>query len=135
MGILKDLANSLGITFEARETQERRPEPSYMMYVNTAHLKEGIGTGFGNTLCGTFTSLERATQYALFALEENKDDKWRHIQSFDLHDRFSVTNSGYAKDNWELTPNTKTWTYWKDDRATGPYLYDSEGKWLGWQKD
>lgn len=115
---------------------EGRPNPVYKMYINTAHLsEEGKGTGFGNTFCGTYTSLEQAKYCALQMLDDNKHDKRRSIQSYDLYDIFSVTNSGYAKDNWELTPNTKTWTYWKDDRATGPFLYDSEGKWLGWQKD
>lgn len=114
--------------------KERRPAPVYRMYENTTYWDDKEGhQGYGNILCGSFSSLEEARETALRALK--RSNKNRIVTSFDLHDDMSVTNNGYARDNWELTRNTKVWTYWKDDRAEGPFLYDADGKWLGWQRD
>lgn len=83
------------------------------MYVNITYS----GGGFGNSLVARFTSLNKAKEYAFQMLRNYERHRTSTISSFDLWDRASVTESGYARDNWELTPNTRVWTYWKDDRA------------------
>ncbi len=111
----------------------RRPKPSYSMYENTATSYEGNKTMFGCSLVGNFSSLDSAKEYALSCID--RKDTWRHIQSYDLFDDYSCTTSGYAVDNWELTPKTRQWTYYKETKATGPFLYNADGRWLGWNQN
>lgn len=112
-------------------TKPKRPTPLYKMYKNTYHEDS---KGFSNTYVGYYWSLEDAREYALSEFAKNSGSNNRYVQSFDLYDEFSMTNSGYPEDNWEITPNTKQWTYYKEEKASGALLYNEKGVWVGWQK-
>ena len=83
------------------------------------HVHTKLPNGYGASLLGTFQTIAEARTAALDLIEFYEKHifiGYGEIELFTMADLSTINRSGYAKDNWHLTPEIKEWMYYKEDK-------------------